>query len=121
MPRRAGAPSRDEIQACFDRLRQVRCVELATWLADARPCTVLDVRTVPEWRSHRIPGAVLVPLDEIDARLDEVLALPGPLVVCCEHGIRSVNAALYLLWHGREDVLNVVEGVAAWDGPLEQG
>lgn len=109
------------MQACYDRLAHIRCAELATQLADGPPCTVLDVRTLQEWRSHRIPGAVHVPLGELEARIDDVLALPGPLVVCCEHGVRSVDASLYLLWQGRTDVVNVVEGVAAWEGPLASG
>ncbi len=102
-------------------LRSIRCHELEHWLADGQPCTLLDVRTDGEWRAQRIPGAVLVPLHELEARLDEVLALPGPLVVYCAHGIRSRDAALYLTALGRSDVLNVVEGLAAWRGQTEFG
>jgi len=99
----------------------VRCVELAAWLAEGRVCSILDVRTEGEFRSHRLPGATLVPLHELAARIDEVLALPGPLVVHCEHGIRSLDASVYLVWQGRDDVFNVVEGLAAWRGPLTHG
>jgi len=99
----------------------MRCDELERWLADGNVCTILDVRTEEEWRAQRIPGAVLVPLHELEARLDEVLALPGPLVVHCAHGIRSLDAALYLAAKGRPDVLNVVEGLSAWRGPRESG
>jgi adenylyltransferase/sulfurtransferase len=114
-------PKTEDLQRLWDQLEHVRCAELVGWLEAGRACSILDVRTVPEWESHRIPGATLVPLHELDARLDEVLALPGPLVVHCEHGVRSVEAALALLWHGRRDVLNLREGIAAWSGPLEHG
>jgi rhodanese-related sulfurtransferase len=115
------APTAEEMQRLWDELAHLRCAELVRWLEEGRPCTILDVRTVPEWQSHRIPGAYLVPLHELEPRLDEVLALPGPVVVHCEHGVRSVEAALALLWHGRRDVLNLVEGIAAWPGPLVHG
>ncbi len=101
--------------------RNVRCAELAEWLAAGRACTILDVRTEPEWNARRIPGATLVPLHELEARVDEVLDLPGPLVVHCEHGVRSVSAAHFLSARGRRDVFNVVEGLCAWQGPVEVG
>jgi sulfur-carrier protein adenylyltransferase/sulfurtransferase len=109
------------LTACAAGVKSVRCVELAEWLAEGRVCSILDVRTEGEFRSHRIPGATLVPLHELAERIDEVLALPGPLVVHCEHGIRSLDASVYLVWQGRDDVFNVVEGIAAWRGPLARG
>jgi rhodanese-related sulfurtransferase len=114
-------PTATELAACAADVKPVRCAELATWLARGDACTVLDVRTVGEFHSHRIPGAVLVPLHELAERIDEVLALPGPLVVHCEHGIRSLDASAFLVWQGRADVYNVVEGIAAWQGPMEHG
>jgi len=114
-------PTASELAACAVAVKAVRCAELATWLAEGRACSILDVRTAGEFHSHRIPGAKLVPLHELATRIDEVLALPGPLVVHCEHGIRSLDASVYLVWQGRDDVFNVVEGIAAWGGPLDQG
>lgn len=101
--------------------RHLHCAELQQWLAEGRACSVLDVRTEPEWIARHIPGAKLVPLHELEARLDEVLELPGPLVVHCEHGVRSVSAAHFLAAKGRTDVFNVVEGLSAWRGPVEGG
>jgi rhodanese-related sulfurtransferase len=114
-------PTAAELAACSADVKPVRCAELVEWLARGHACTVLDVRTVGEFHSHRIPGAVLVPLHELAERVAEVLALPGPLVVHCEHGIRSLDASAYLVWQGRADVYNVVEGIAAWPGALEHG
>ncbi len=116
-----GRPTALELAACAADVRPLRCAELAQWLAEGRACNVVDVRTEGEFHSHRIPGAVLVPLHELVERVDEVLALPGPLVVHCEHGIRSLDATAYLVWQGRTDVFNVVEGIVAWPGPFERG
>jgi rhodanese-related sulfurtransferase len=60
-------------------------------------------------------------MSRLEERLDEVLALPGPLVVHCEHGIRSFEASMYLVWQGRRDVFNLTEGLAGWTGPMEFG
>ena len=121
MTRRDAVPTASELAACAADVKSVRCAELAVWLAEGRPCSILDVRTEGEFHSHRIPGATLVPLHELVERIDEVLALPGPLVVHCEHGIRSLDASVYLVWQGRGDVFNVVEGLAAWRGALACG
>ncbi len=112
-------PTASELAACAADVQALRCADLAAWLAEGRACTILDVRTEGEFHSHRIPGARLIPLHELAARIDEALALPGPLVVHCEHGIRSLDASAYLVWQGRRDVYNVVEGIAAWGGALE--
>ncbi|MCC6764724.1 MAG: hypothetical protein IT293_08685 [Deltaproteobacteria bacterium] len=114
-------PTAGELGACAAEVRPLRCAELAAWLAAGRACSIVDVRTEGEFRSHRLPGARLVPLHELVARVDEVLGLAGPLVVHCEHGIRSLDATAYLVWRGRSDVYNVVEGIAAWPGALEHG
>ena len=114
-------PTASELAACAADVKSLRCADLATWLAEGRSCSIVDVRTEGEFQSHRIPGARLVPLHELAERIEEVLALPGPLVVHCEHGIRSLDASVYLVWQGRGDVFNVVEGIAAWPGPLEHG
>jgi rhodanese-related sulfurtransferase len=114
-------PTASELAACAADVQSLRCAELAAWLATGRTCTILDVRTPGEFHSHRIPGSYLVPLHELAERVEEVLALPGPLVVHCEHGIRSLDASMYLVWQGRRDVYNVVEGIAAWPGTLEHG
>ncbi|MCC6848873.1 MAG: rhodanese-like domain-containing protein [Deltaproteobacteria bacterium] len=114
-------PTAGELAACAAEVRPLHCAELASWLAAGRACSIVDVRTEGEFRSHRLPGARLVPLHALVERIDEVLALPGPLVVHCEHGVRSLDATAYLVWRGRGDVHNVVEGIAAWRGVLERG
>jgi rhodanese-related sulfurtransferase len=114
-------PTRDEIREFERILKQMSGDELKEWLDAGKPCTVLDVRTEGEWLSHRIGTATHVPLSRLEERLDEVLALPGPLVVHCEHGMRSLDASLYLIWQGRRDVYNLTDGLAAYGGELAMG
>lgn len=121
MPRRTDPPTREEVDDYFASLQHITCQELAAKVASAEAATILDVRTEGEWLARHIPGAVLVPLQQLDDRIDEVLALPGPIFVHCEHGVRSMDATLYLMWQGRRDVVNVKEGLCAWRGPIETG
>ncbi len=48
----------------------------------------LDVRTPEEWDEYHIPGATLIPLEELSDRVDEVPA-DQDVVVVCRSGNRS--------------------------------
>ncbi len=74
--------------------------------------TILDVRTPSEYAAGAIPGAMLIPVDELRARIDEVP--DGPVVVHCAVGIRGHTAARVLRAHGRTDVRNLDGGYRTW-------
>ena len=76
---------------------------------------VLDVRTVPEFEMHRITGAMLVPVEEIEARHAELDANTTYLVTC-EHGMRSVATCEFLTSMGFLNLINLVGGMAQWIG-----
>jgi rhodanese-related sulfurtransferase len=50
--------------------------------------TVVDVRTTTEFRAGHVPGAINVPMDEIESRLDD-LPQGRPVVLVCASGRRS--------------------------------
>lgn len=67
-----------------------------------RGALVLDVRSVFEYHAGHAPGAVNLPLDELEDRLGE-LGPPGrPIVVYCASGARSREAASTLRAQGYE-------------------
>lgn len=74
---------------------------------------LLDVREAWEYSMYHIPGAVNIPLNEVPARLGEIPA-DRPLVVVCEHGVRSVYAAQYLSQQGYDGVYTLLGGTAEW-------
>lgn len=82
----------------------------------------LDVRSAGEYEQlGHIPGAWLIPVDLI-ASAPAVLPNDGrPLLVYCEHGVRSVAAARLLLEAGVGGVLNLAGGLAGWSGPRDFG
>ena len=82
----------------------------------------LDVRTPAEYeRLGHIPDAWLLPVDLV-ASAPAVLPDDGrPILVYCEHGVRSVAAARLLVEAGVPNVLNLAGGLAPWTGPREFG
>jgi rhodanese-related sulfurtransferase len=73
---------------------------------------LLDVRNPDEWSMGRAPGAIWIPMGELDARQDEI-PTDREIVVICKMGGRSarvaaaLNAAGYHAW-------NVTGGLEAW-------
>lgn len=96
-------------------MTNLSATELAAWLADpARPKPVLlDVREPWEFRTCRIPDSLLVPMQEVPARLGE-LDEGAELVVICHHGGRSLQVAYFLARQGYAKVHNLAGGVNAW-------
>jgi rhodanese-related sulfurtransferase len=81
---------------------------------------VLDVRSPEEYRElGHIPGAILLPVELIPSA-PAILPRDGkPLLVYCEHGIRSVAAVRFLAQAGFEGLLNLAGGLSCWSGPRD--
>jgi rhodanese-related sulfurtransferase len=58
--------------------------------------TIVDVRTPSEFMGGHVTGSINIPLQELMERLDEVKALPQPIILCCASGNRSGQATSYL-------------------------
>src|SRR5277367_2647534 len=79
-------------------------VDLETFaVAHEAGAVVLDVRQPDEYESAHVRGAVLIPLDQLTDRLDEVPE-GDPLYVICAAGRRSLTATSALLESGRRAV-----------------
>ena len=77
-----------------------------------RPLLV-DVRERGEFATVRIPGAILLPLSEIQTGLERLPRDP-PLLLHCAAGKRSLVAAEFLKRNGFQDVASVDGGIIAW-------
>ncbi len=89
-------------------------------LVAAGSVRVLDVRNPDEYVGlGHIPGALLLPLDLIPSAPATLPRDDKPLLICCEHGIRSVRAAGFLVQAGFEPVLNMKGGMSCWRGPRD--
>jgi rhodanese-related sulfurtransferase len=74
---------------------------------------VLDVRTPEEWDDFHAPGTTLIPLNELESRLDEV-PHDREVVVVCRSGNRSQAGRDILRQAGFERVSSMSGGMNAW-------
>jgi phage shock protein E len=92
--------------------------KLAHRLVEDQGALLLDVRTPAEFNEHHLPGSLLIPHDEVDRRIAEVLDAQGgdktkPIVVFCRRGGRAQTAKGVLLAHGFTEVTNL-GSIDAW-------
>src|SRR5262245_28354534 len=95
-------------------VRQIEVEELKGRLDAGAAVLLVDVRQPWEHQTAALPGSVLIPLDELPARADEVRPPPGAsVVVYCHHGIRSLAGAALLERAGLADVASLRGGIEA--------
>lgn len=80
--------------------------------------TVLDVREPAEYAFHRIPGAISIPLGDLENRINE-LDPDQEIQVVCRTGTRSDIACQLLMEKGFKHLKNVVPGMSKWTGSTE--
>ncbi len=95
--------------------------ELYRRLALGKSVLVLDVRESAEFEERHIPGSVLIPLQELEQRVDEVPNSGLPIAVVCEYGQRSSSACRFLAEHGMNALFNLTDGLKSWPGPFTTG
>ncbi|HSH69832.1 MAG TPA: rhodanese-like domain-containing protein [Deferrisomatales bacterium] len=74
---------------------------------------LLDVRTPREFADGRLPGSVLIPMNQVPGRLAEI-PTNKKVVVVCATGARSAAVTNYLQQRGYPDAVNYVGGVVDW-------
>lgn len=92
----------------------------AAALVEAGEALLLDVREQDEWQAGHAPGAVHIPLGELERRVAE-LPRERRVVAVCRSGNRSALATASLRAAGL-DVDNLEGGMKAWQKaglPLE--
>jgi rhodanese-related sulfurtransferase len=94
-------------------ISQISASELHKRILNGEHPFLLDVREANEFEYARIENSVLIPLNQIPERLDE-LDPQQEIVVICHHGIRSRQACMYLANSGFDKVINLTGGIEAW-------
>jgi adenylyltransferase/sulfurtransferase len=93
----------------------ITATELKEMLDAGKPAYLVDVREPAEWEIVRIPGATLIPKDEI-LRGDALASLPQDrqIVMYCKTGVRSAETLAAVKAAGFADAVHVQGGVTAW-------
>lgn len=88
--------------------------EVARQLEDPRTAPVLlDVRSPQEFADGHVPGALNLPVGQVEARAAEV-PKDRPVVVYCEVGGRARLAATQLRNRGYTNVREMTGSMTAW-------
>ncbi|HEX2904148.1 MAG TPA: adenylyltransferase/sulfurtransferase MoeZ [Jatrophihabitans sp.] len=98
----------------------ITAAELKELLDSDKPTYLVDVREPAEWEIVRIPGATLIPKDEI-LRGDALAALPQDkqIVMYCKTGVRSAETLAAVKNAGFADAVHVQGGVTAWVNQID--
>lgn len=75
---------------------------------------LVDIRQPGETAGGSIAGAILIPLTQLNSRIDE-LDPERPTIVFCAGGFRSSIAASRIVRAGFTDVSDLLGGYGAWD------
>ncbi len=86
-------------------------------MVEAGEVRLLDVRTVQETSLGIIPGALLIPIDQIEARHRELPKDGRTTLIYCAGGGRSAAACQFLSEQGFSNLLNLTGGFSSWSGP----
>jgi rhodanese-related sulfurtransferase/precorrin-6B methylase 2 len=112
-----GRPQRNPVNS----FRTITHADALAMIADDQ-AVIVDVRSAGEHEGlGHIPGSWLIPLDLLVSAPAVLPAGGRPVLVYCEHGVRSVAASRLLKEAGIAEVLNLAGGLAAWSGPREFG
>ena len=89
-------------------------VHTAAVLQDNDDVILIDVREQWEYDAGHIPGITLIPMSEIESRLDEI-PTDKTVVIACEVGGRSAQIFDWLTENGYDNVHDLSGGFAAWE------
>ena len=93
-------------------MTEIDVAELKRRLDAGEPTYLVDVRQPWEHELAALPNSLLLPLPELEERLDEVQPPAGALVVVyCHHGVRSLSGASLLEAHG---AVSLRGGIESW-------
>jgi len=68
----------------------------------AKGAIIIDVRSPGEYVAGHIKGAKNIPLNTISNKISEIKKTNKPIIVCCQSGMRSGQAATILKKNGIE-------------------
>jgi molybdopterin/thiamine biosynthesis adenylyltransferase/rhodanese-related sulfurtransferase len=99
----------------------ITAAELKELLDSDKPTYLVDVREPAEWEIVKIPGATLIPKDEI-LRGDALASLPHDrqIVMYCKTGVRSAETLAAVKNAGFRDAVHVQGGVTAWANQVDK-
>jgi len=96
-------------------IKSISPAALSALLGTDSPQVLLDVRTPPEYAAAHVPGATMIPLNDLNAQDFLARHKPGtPIYVLCQAGTRAAKAIEQFERAGSSDCVLVEGGTQAW-------
>ena len=108
-----GVPGHDHDEGSAGAGWDITATELAARLKQGDSLRLVDVREPHELEISRLPGAQLIPLGQMAARLSE-LNSADEIILFCKAGVRSRRALELLAGAGFRKLKNLKGGINAW-------
>ena len=108
-------PSLKSAETAID---EISVMELKARLDRKENFVLIDVREPSEFDICRIPGSKLIPLGDLDKRINE-LSPENEILVHCKSGGRSRKAVRHLQQAGFKRLKNVTGGILAWADEID--
>jgi rhodanese-related sulfurtransferase len=102
----------DYVQANYQEVTPKEAAELIRNIAPF----VLDVRTPGEYSRGHLKDSVLIPVQQLQARWQEIAKHKDkPVLIYCATGNRSTVGAKILIDHGFARIINLRQGISGWE------
>lgn len=103
--------------SCTAKVQKITAEEAKTMMANDPSIVLVDVRTSEEFTAEHIPGAILLPLDNIAQDAKNVLRdKEGTYIIYCHTGNRSGQASDELVRMGYLHIYDM-GGIIDWPYP----
>lgn len=89
-------------------------VSTAAALTNNEDVVFIDVREQWEYDEKHIPGITLIPMSELESRLDEI-PIDKTVILTCRSGNRSGKMHAFLEEQGFDNTVNMKGGIIAWE------
>jgi len=90
-----------------------RCAKVCQTLERNGSVQLVDVRSRAEWLQGHLPGAISIPLLDLDSRA-HLIDPTKPSLVYCHEGYRATTAASILLRESTSNVAILIDGIEGW-------
>jgi len=100
-------------------IAEISPTELQQRLSEENPPILIDVREDVEAAICAIEGSILIPMNTLPQRLQEI-PRDRPVALYCHHGMRSMMAGQWLAQNGF-DALSLAGGIDRWAAEIEPG
>ena len=94
-------------------VKQILAKALEEKIQSGYDLILLDVRELNEYEFAHIKGSLHIPLGYVSDRVNEINK-DVDCVVICHHGMRSQQAAQFLVQSGFSRIYNLSGGIDAW-------